>query len=127
MLSIGKLSHLAQLHENVSSVDQSALDEFHDGLDLVSVHEALIDDLRSALASVRMKQSIEMQVDTIVRAKASKLSEYRALQNVSLTQHESADEHMLILDKDIQAICTAATTGSSLTLRGHSRCLESQG
>ncbi len=56
---------------------------FHDGLDFVSVHETLLDDLKTALASVRARQSLEMQVDTIVKAKASKLDTYKAFQNAS--------------------------------------------
>ncbi|KAH9981165.1 Non-repetitive/WGA-negative nucleoporin C-terminal-domain-containing protein [Lactifluus volemus] len=50
MLSIGKLTHLAQMQED-TAVDESMLDAFHDGLDFVSVHEALTEELRSALAS----------------------------------------------------------------------------
>ncbi|KAI0957243.1 hypothetical protein AcW1_005700 [Taiwanofungus camphoratus] len=82
MLSIGKLSHLAQLHENDVSINQNVLDAFHDGLDFVSVHETLIDDLKSALVSVRARQSLEMQVETIAQSKASNLADRRALQNV---------------------------------------------
>ncbi|KAL7283436.1 hypothetical protein ACG7TL_002866 [Trametes sanguinea] len=82
MLSVGKLSHLAQLHEGAKTVDQSVLDAFHDGLDFVSVHETLIDDLKAALASVRTRQSLEMQVDTIAQKKAGNLSSRKALQNV---------------------------------------------
>ncbi len=59
---------------------------FHDGLDFVSVHERLIDELRTALASVRIRQSIDMQVDTITKTKASRLSDRRALYAVSATE-----------------------------------------
>lgn len=55
---------------------------FHDGLDFVSVHATLLEDLKLALASVRAKQSLEQQVDVITKAKASKLSSRRALQSV---------------------------------------------
>ncbi|CDO69523.1 hypothetical protein BN946_scf184785.g28 [Trametes cinnabarina] len=82
MLSIGKLSHLAPLHEGAQEVDQSVLDAFHDGLDFVSVHETLIDDLKTALASVRSRQSLEMQVETIAQKKAGNLSNRKALQIV---------------------------------------------
>lgn len=57
---------------------------FHDGLDFVSVHETLIEDLKSALASVRARQSLEMQVETIAQQKAANLSANRkAFYNVS--------------------------------------------
>jgi nuclear pore complex protein Nup133 len=46
---------------------------FHDGLDFVSVHESLLDDLKSALSNIRARQSIDQQVDAIARVKASKL------------------------------------------------------
>lgn len=46
---------------------------FHDGLDFVSVHEALIDSLKDALVHARSRQSLDQQVDVITKAKASKL------------------------------------------------------
>ncbi|KAI0636924.1 Non-repetitive/WGA-negative nucleoporin C-terminal-domain-containing protein [Trametes polyzona] len=82
MLSIGKLSHLAQLHEGTKAINQDVLDAFHDGLDFVSVHETLIEDLKSALASVRSRQSLEMQVETITQKRAGNLSNRKGLYNV---------------------------------------------
>lgn len=82
MLSIGKLSQLAQLHENTTTVDQSVLDAFHDGLDFVSVHETLIEELKAALVTSRSRQSLESQVDTIVRAKATRIGDRKAFQHV---------------------------------------------
>ncbi|CAL1704556.1 unnamed protein product [Somion occarium] len=80
MLSIGKLSYLALLHEDVPpTLNENVLNAFHDGLDFVSVHETMIDNLRSALDTVRTKQSLEQQVDTIAKSQASSLSERRAL------------------------------------------------
>ncbi|TFY77168.1 hypothetical protein EWM64_g6840, partial [Hericium alpestre] len=79
MLSIGKLSHLAHLQENEGAEDESLLDAFHDGLDFVSVHETLVDQLKSALASIRVKQSLDAQVDTIFKAKASRLADRPSL------------------------------------------------
>jgi len=70
MLSIGKLAQLAQMQED-TSVDESMLDAFHDGLDFVSVHESLAEELKSALVSVRGKQSLDRQVETILLQKAS--------------------------------------------------------
>jgi len=70
MFSIGKLAHLAEIQEN-TAVDESTLDAFHDGLDFVSVHEALTEELKSALLSVRGKQSLDRQVETILQQNAS--------------------------------------------------------
>ncbi|OBZ75079.1 hypothetical protein A0H81_04264 [Grifola frondosa] len=82
MLSIGKLSHLAQLPENSASIDQNVLDSFHDGLDFVSVHEALVEDLKSALAAVRARQSLDMQAETIARSKASNLTDRKGFTTI---------------------------------------------
>ncbi|KAI0831351.1 hypothetical protein BC628DRAFT_1311430 [Trametes gibbosa] len=82
MLSMGKLAHLAQLHDGGKAINQDVIDAFHDGLDFVSVHDTLIEDLKSALASVRARQSLEMQVETITQIKASNLGNRRALYNV---------------------------------------------
>lgn len=101
MLSIGKLSHLAQLHEGETEISQDVLDgmelsqygvlyssthppaAFHDGLDFVSVHDTLVEDLKSALATVRSRQSLEMQVETIAQQKAANLGASKAFYNVS--------------------------------------------
>ncbi|KAH9934994.1 uncharacterized protein B0H18DRAFT_1082732 [Fomitopsis serialis] len=82
VLSIGKLSQLAQLHEENGVVNQDVLDAFHDGLDFVSVHETLLEDLKSALASLRGRQPLETQIETITQAKVSKLFDRAALQNL---------------------------------------------
>ncbi|TFY65035.1 hypothetical protein EVJ58_g2238 [Rhodofomes roseus] len=82
VLSIGKLSQLAQLHEENGIVNQDVMDAFHDGLDFVSVHETLLEDLKSALASLRGKQPLEIQIETITQAKVSKVFDCVALQNV---------------------------------------------
>lgn len=78
MLSIGKLTHLAQMQED-TAVDESMLDVFHDGLDFVSVHEALTEELKSALSSVRDKQSLDRQVETILQQKASAIAGKKTL------------------------------------------------
>ncbi|KAI0748169.1 Non-repetitive/WGA-negative nucleoporin C-terminal-domain-containing protein [Daedaleopsis nitida] len=82
MLSIGKLSHLAQLHDGETEISQDVLDAFHDGLDFVSVHDTLVEDLKSALATVRARQSLEMQVETIAQQKAANLGASKAFYNV---------------------------------------------
>jgi nuclear pore complex protein Nup133 len=56
---------------------------FHDGLDFVSVHEALTEELKSALASVRSKQSLDRQVETILQQKASAIADRKVLPLVS--------------------------------------------
>ncbi|KAF9564613.1 hypothetical protein CPC08DRAFT_684782 [Agrocybe pediades] len=73
MLSIGKLSYLAAVQET-NVADDSMLDAFHNGLDFVSVHEELTSELRSALHSVRSRQSIEAQLDTIISQKCEGLT-----------------------------------------------------
>ncbi|KAG5635761.1 hypothetical protein H0H81_010181 [Sphagnurus paluster] len=82
MLSIGKLSHLAQLHETNMPLDNSVLDAFHDDLDFVSVHEALLREFTTARETVRGRQSQENQIDIIIQITASKLSEKKALLHV---------------------------------------------
>ncbi|KAI0273769.1 Non-repetitive/WGA-negative nucleoporin C-terminal-domain-containing protein [Gloeopeniophorella convolvens] len=78
MLSIGKLTHLAQMQED-SDIDEKLLDSFHDGLDFVSVHEALTEELKSVLAAVRTKQSLERQVETILQQKASAITNKKVM------------------------------------------------
>jgi nuclear pore complex protein Nup133 len=55
---------------------------FHDELDFVSVHEALLEEFKSALSNIRGKQSLENQIDIIVKTKALSLSEKKALAKV---------------------------------------------
>lgn len=43
------------------------------------MHEALLEEFKSALSGIRSKQSLENQIDLIVKAKASSLSEKKAL------------------------------------------------
>ena len=56
---------------------------FHDGLDFVSVHEALTEELKSALASVRDRQSLDRQIETILQQKASAIADRKILPLVS--------------------------------------------
>lgn len=63
---------------------------FHDDLDFVSVHDTLVADFRSALkpSSTRGgRQSLDSQVDSIVKAKAAKLSDSPTLLGVSSGSH----------------------------------------
>ncbi|KAF7967089.1 hypothetical protein HWV62_35891 [Athelia sp. TMB] len=73
MLSLGKLSQLAQIHEPDADVDEVVLDAFHDDLDFVSVQEKLTQEFRSVPASGRGKQSLDVQVDNIAKKKAPAL------------------------------------------------------
>jgi nuclear pore complex protein Nup133 len=50
---------------------------FHDGLDLVSVHEELVTEFRSVLKSLRGRQSLDAQIEAIANEKAPKLSDTR--------------------------------------------------
>ncbi|KAJ7449858.1 hypothetical protein FB451DRAFT_741132 [Mycena latifolia] len=79
MLSIGKLAHLAQLPETAEAADDHVLDSFHNDLDFVSVHQALLDEFKPVLESLRGRQSLEAQIDAIVKSEASRLSDHRAL------------------------------------------------
>ncbi|KAF9454530.1 hypothetical protein P691DRAFT_655678 [Macrolepiota fuliginosa MF-IS2] len=79
MLSIGKLAHLAEVYDNGAPTSERTLDLFHDELDFISVHEALLEDFRSALAGIRGRVSLETQIDTIVKAKAIGLAERKGM------------------------------------------------
>ncbi|KAL4077069.1 hypothetical protein V8B97DRAFT_1378901 [Scleroderma yunnanense] len=76
MLSLGKLAQFAHLQEG-GSLDEGLLDGFHDGLDFVAVQEKLFKEFQNALASMRgkQKQSQDAQVETTLRARASRLKE----------------------------------------------------
>ena len=50
----------------------------------MSVHESLLENLKTALATLRGKQPLETQIETITRAKVSGLLDRVALQNVRL-------------------------------------------
>lgn len=56
---------------------------FHDELDFVSVHEALLEELRSALVGVRGRHSLESQIDIIVKSKAAALTGKKGILHVS--------------------------------------------
>ncbi|KAK7014839.1 methyltransferase type 11 [Favolaschia claudopus] len=79
MLSIGKLAHLAHVQETGEIPDDHVLDNFHNDLDFVSVHQALLDEFKPTLDSLRGRQSLEAQVDAIVRSEATKIAEQRTL------------------------------------------------
>ncbi|OJA08151.1 hypothetical protein AZE42_03589 [Rhizopogon vesiculosus] len=76
MLSVGKLAHLAQVQES-GEVDEAALDAFHDSLDFISVQEKLLEEFQETFSSLRgkQKQSLDGQVDALIRAKATRLKE----------------------------------------------------
>ncbi|KAJ8584941.1 hypothetical protein M405DRAFT_746145 [Rhizopogon salebrosus TDB-379] len=76
MLSVGKLAHLSQVQEG-GEVDNVALDAFHDSLDFISVQEKLLEEFRETFTSLRgkQKQSLDGQVDAVIKAKATRLRE----------------------------------------------------
>jgi len=55
---------------------------FHDDLDFVSVHEALLQEFRSVLEGIRGRQPLDSQIDAIVKVKASGLADRKALTHV---------------------------------------------
>ncbi|KAJ6502530.1 hypothetical protein C8R45DRAFT_622368 [Mycena sanguinolenta] len=79
MLSIGKLAHLAHVQESGEVADDYVLDNFHNDLDFVSVHQALLDEFKPVLDSLRGRQSLEAQIDAIVKSEASRLTDQKAL------------------------------------------------
>ncbi|KAJ7774888.1 hypothetical protein B0H16DRAFT_78349 [Mycena metata] len=79
MLSIGKLAHLAQVQETTEIVDDHVLDQFHNDLDFVSVHQRLLDEFKPVLDSLRARQSLDAQIDAIVKSEASGLKDQKAL------------------------------------------------
>lgn len=74
MLSVGKLAHLAQMQE-AGDADDAVLDAFHDSLDFISVQEKILQEFREAVSSLRgkQKQSLDAQVDAVIRAKGTRL------------------------------------------------------
>lgn len=57
---------------------------FHDELDFVSVHDGLLEEFRSVSISSRVRQSLESQIEAIVRSKGTKLVERTAFLHVSM-------------------------------------------
>lgn len=55
---------------------------YHDELDFVSVHEALLEDMQTALVGTRGRHSLDNQIDTIVKAKAIGLAEKKGMLHV---------------------------------------------
>ncbi|KAH8833666.1 Non-repetitive/WGA-negative nucleoporin C-terminal-domain-containing protein [Flagelloscypha sp. PMI_526] len=71
-LSFGKLSHLAAGEEHIN---QDVLDQFHGGLDMVSVHEELLDQFSAALDNTHNRISVEARLDALVGSANAGLSE----------------------------------------------------
>lgn len=55
---------------------------YHDELDFVSVHEALVENLKTALVGTRGRHSFDNQVETIVKTKAVGLAENKGMLHV---------------------------------------------
>jgi len=97
---------------------------FHDGLDFVSVHEALTEEFKSALLSVRGKQSLDRQVETILQQKASATMDKKVF---SLVRSLMAQRHRADSAADLQAINSIFTSGKGTVCRRHGRCAISEG
>lgn len=99
MLSIGKLSQLAQMQDQDISTEKSTLDgdlfrfpagrilltgvtAFDDGLDTVAVQEDLIQQFKTEKSQVKGKQSFEALVETILKVKATRLANRPARSHV---------------------------------------------
>ncbi|KAF9075250.1 hypothetical protein BDP27DRAFT_40146 [Rhodocollybia butyracea] len=78
-LSIGKLANLVHLRQGQGSLDDGLHDAFHDALDLIGVHEALIQEFNAVIANIRGRRSLDTQLDTVIKEKASLLLEKREL------------------------------------------------
>ncbi|KAJ3934928.1 MAG: hypothetical protein NXY57DRAFT_593318 [Lentinula lateritia] len=81
-LSIGKLANLAYLRKTEGTADVGLYDAFHDALDVVSVHKALLDEFTAVVANMRGRRSLDTQVDILIQEKASLLSEKPELTNI---------------------------------------------
>lgn len=57
---------------------------FHDELDFVGVHDGLVEEFRSVLITNRVRQSLESQIEAIVRSKGIYLVERTAFLRVSI-------------------------------------------
>ena len=57
---------------------------FHDELDFVSVHDGLLEEFRSVSISGRGRQSLEGQIEAIMRSKGADLVERSAFLHVSI-------------------------------------------
>ncbi|KAL5532748.1 hypothetical protein ACEPAF_4522 [Sanghuangporus sanghuang] len=74
MLSIGKLAQIIEGEKKSKSPEtQAVLDAYHDGLDYVSVHHKLFDELRAFLEGSKAKLSLDSQVDIIIKGIAPSL------------------------------------------------------
>uniref|UniRef100_A0A0W0FLK8 Uncharacterized protein n=1 Tax=Moniliophthora roreri TaxID=221103 RepID=A0A0W0FLK8_MONRR len=82
MLSIGKLSQLAHLQEAEDAEDSGLLDAFHDELDFVSVHDALLNEFKAVLDKLRGRRSLDTQTDMIIKERASTLSDRPELAHI---------------------------------------------
>ena len=136
MLSIGKLSHLVHMEEanvaedsildgepstiRVTFLSLISLQAFHNGLDFVSVHESLLQDLRSCLVAARARQSLDAQLDTILKAKGGKIFDKAAFTHVIVTLLTT---HLLITESDFPDFqgspAPATTRKSALSGRHH--------
>ncbi|KAF5377077.1 hypothetical protein D9757_007737 [Collybiopsis confluens] len=74
-LSIGKLANLAHMRKSDERTNNGLHDAFHDALDLVGVHEALLEEFNGVITNIRGRRSLDSQVDIIIKEKAAVLTE----------------------------------------------------
>ena len=79
ILSLGKLAELSRAEDDD---EDDTLDEFDRGLNFVSVQKDLLDQFSAVLAKLRGRQSLESQIDAVLKEKASKLEDRPALGTV---------------------------------------------
>ena len=125
MLSLGKLSHLAQISESgkeaaarPSEADQGVLDEFHDDLDFVSVHERLIAEFEECLTTTKSRKSTDAKIAAVLKAKASRLEKSGSKALIAIFKS---------LSKDLLAakVLSVEDTVDLLTLKDNEETLES--
>ncbi|KAG6334835.1 hypothetical protein ID866_4257 [Astraeus odoratus] len=116
-LSLGKLAQFAHLQEG-GTLDIALLDAFHDGLDFIAVQEKLLKDFQTALVSMRakQKQSLDAQVDIILRTKASRLKESERKGLISIFKNDVRQilQGKMLPVEDLVDILTLKDNGDKL-------------
>jgi len=86
---------------------------FHDGLDFVSVHEALTEELKSAVTPVPGKQSLDRQVETILQKKASTITDKKVYPLVRILNSE---EIVLTVQQVFKQLVRSLFQGKALSV-----------
>jgi hypothetical protein len=93
---------------------------FHDGLDFVSVHESLLQDMRTCLVAARARQSLDAQLDTMLKAKGGRIVGKTAFTHVAVIPLSIL---LLIVDDhpDFQGSSSSASARKSAISGRHHR------